>query len=97
MPLTKTSTKTGRDARFFEIIQGLEWRLDDSGGGRPPEAAEAHGGGGGGWPRWATHLIAFLVGGATCGVLLVAPAVWPVLAFAAIVGLIATAIRRRWD
>lgn len=94
MPLTRNR----QDAAFWEVVKDLHWRLDDGSGGPPPPGGPEFykGGGGGAWPRWATHLIAFLLGGLTWGALLVAPPMLPLVALVAIVGLAAVAIRRRW-
>ena len=83
---------------FWEIVGELKWRLDDgSGGGLPPLEPEFdHGGGGGLWPAWATHLIAFLLGGLVWGAVLVAPPMVPLLALMVLVGFVAFAYRRRW-
>ncbi len=91
--------KTRQDQAFWEIVDGLQWKLDDGGGGRPPpqEPEFDHGGGGGGaWPVWATHVIAFLLGGLTWGILLVAPPILPVVALVGLVALVWTGARRRW-
>lgn len=93
MPLTRTK----QDTAFWQIVKDLEWRLDDGGDPPPPADLEGSGGGGGGsWPRWATHLIAFLLGGIVWGTLLYAPPAFPPVVLAGLVGLIAVAIRRRW-
>lgn len=91
-------TRTRRDSAFFEIVKDLHWRLDDGNGGPPPPSKPEfyRGGGGGAWPRWATHLIAFLLGGLTWGALLLSPPLLPVIALVAVVGLTALAARRRW-
>jgi len=87
-----------QDEQFWQVVQNLRWKLDDgSTGGFPPHEPEFdHGGGGGGWPRWATHVVAFLLGGIIWGVLLVAPPLMPLFALAAVIGLTAFATRRRW-
>ncbi len=87
-----------QDEQFWQVVQDLRWKLDDgSGGGLPPQEPEFdHGGGGGGWPRWATHIVAFLLGGIIWGVLLVAPPLMPMVALAAVIGFCAYAARRRW-
>lgn len=92
------STRTRQDAAFWEITKDLTWRLDDSGGGHPPiEGDEFYkGGGGGAWPKWATHLIAFLLGGLTWGTLLIAPPALPVVALGTLLVFVAVAVRRRW-
>lgn len=94
MPLTRSQ----QDVRFWQVVRGLEWRLDDGSGGPPPPTDPGfdRGGGGGAWPTWATHVIAFLLGGLTWGSLLLAPPLLPVLALAGLVGLVAVAVRRRW-
>lgn len=94
MPLTRTR----RDSAFFEIVKDLHWRLDDGSGGPPPpsEPEFDKGGGGGAWPKWATHMIAFLLGGLTWGALLIAPPLLPLVVLIGIVGLTALAVRRRW-
>ena len=91
-------TRTRRDTEFFEIVKNLHWRLDDGSGGPPPpsEPEFYKGDGGGAWPKWATHMIAFLLGGVTWGVLLVAPPLLPLVALIGIVALAALAVRRRW-
>jgi hypothetical protein len=91
--------RTRRDEAFWEVVSDLHWKLDDgSGGGShpPPEDEFDHGGGGGVWPKWATHLIAFLLGGLTWGTLLLAPPLLPVVVLIALVGFITFAVRRRW-
>jgi xanthosine utilization system XapX-like protein len=45
---------------------------------------------------WATHLIAFLLGGLTWGTLLIAPPAAPVVALIGLIGFVAIAVRRRW-
>jgi len=91
-------TRTRRDTAFWEIVKDMHWRLDDGSGGPPPPAKpEFHkGGGGGAWPKWATHMIAFLLGGLVWGSLLLAPPMLPLLVLVGVVGLAATAARRRW-
>jgi hypothetical protein len=92
-------TRTRRDEAFWEVVQDLHWKLDDgSGGGShpPPEDEFDHGGGGSVWPKWATHLIAFLLGGLTWGVLLIAPPLLPVVVLIALVAFTTFAVRRRW-
>ena len=76
----------------------MQWRLDDGGrGGKPPQEPEFdHGGGGSVWPRWATHVIAFMLGGLTWGALLIAPPLVPVVMLAGLVTFVAIASRRRW-
>ncbi|HYZ92042.1 MAG TPA: hypothetical protein VFA34_06555 [Actinomycetota bacterium] len=93
MPLTQTK----QDVQFWQIVKNLRWRLDDGGSGPPVSGGGGSGGGGGGaWPRWATHLIAFLLGGVVWGTLLFAPPAFPPVVLAGLVCLIAVAIRRRW-
>ena len=93
MPLTRDK----QDTEFWSIVKDLRWHLDDGNGGPPPAQDDGPGGGGGGsWPRWATHLIAFLLGGVVWGTLLFAPPAFPPVALAGLVCLIAVAIRRRW-
>jgi hypothetical protein len=91
-------TRTRRDEAFWEVVQDLNWRLDDGSGGPPPPSQDEfdHGGGGGVWPKWATHLIAFLLGGLTWGILLMAPPLLPVVVLIALVGFVALAVRHRW-
>jgi hypothetical protein len=96
-----TRLRTKRDKQFWDIVEDLHWRLDDgSGDGPPSEPDRGTGGGGGGgkgaWPRWASHLIAFLFGGITWGALLIAPPVAPVVALVGLVTFVAVAVRRRW-
>jgi hypothetical protein len=93
-----TRTRTRRDAAFWQIVKDLHWRLDDGSAGPPPPAKPEFykGGGGSAWPRWATHVIAFLLGGLTWGSLLLAPPLLPLLALIGVVGLVALAARRRW-
>ena len=93
-----TLTRTRHDKAFFDIVKDLHWRLDDGSGGPPPPAKPEFykGGGGGAWPKWATHLIAFLLGGITWGSLVLAPPVLPVLALVGLIGLVGFAVRRRW-
>jgi len=77
----------------------MEWKLDDGrGGGEPPEEAEFdHSGGGGGvWPIWATHVIAFMLGGLAWGALLLSPPLLPIVALATLIAFVAFAYRRRW-
>lgn len=92
------ATRTRGDTQFWEVVQGLHWRLDDGSGGPPPPAKPEfdHGGNGGVWPKWATHVIAFLLGGMTWGSLLLAPPLLPVLALTVLVAFVAVAVRRRW-
>jgi hypothetical protein len=80
------------------VVENLQWRLDDgSGGSLPPSEPEFdHGGGGSVWPRWATHVIAFLLGGMTWGSLLIAPPLVPVVALIGLVGAVGLAAKRRW-
>ena len=94
MPLTRTR----RDAAFWEVVQDMHWRLDDGSGGPPPPASPEFdkGGGGSAWPAWATHLIAFLLGGLTWGTLLIAPPAAPVVALIGLIGFVTVAVRRRW-
>lgn len=94
MPLTRTR----RDTAFWEIVKDLHWRLDDGSGGSPPPGKPefSKGGGGGAWPRWATHVIAFLLGGLTWGALLVAPPMLPLVALLGLVAVVGFAARRRW-
>jgi hypothetical protein len=91
-------TRTRRDAAFWEIVEDLHWRLDDGSGGPPPPAKPKFdkGGGGGAWPVWATHLIAFLLGGITWGTLVIAPPMAPIVALVGLLGFVAFAVRRRW-
>ncbi len=91
-------TRTRQDEKFFSIVQDLHWRLDDGSGGPPPpsEPEFDHGGGGGVWPRWATHVIAFLLGGLTWGSLLLAPPLLPVVALIGVVSFVGLAARKRW-
>ncbi len=90
-------TRTRQYTEFWQIVKDLEWKLDDGGSGPPlADAGGLGGGGSGAWPRWATHLIAFLLGGVAWGTLLFAPPAFPPVVLAGLVGLIATAIRRRW-
>ena len=91
-------TRTRRDTEFFEIVKNLHWRLDDGSGGPPPPGKPefSKGGGGGAWPKWATHVIAFLLGGLTWGALLVAPPMLPLVALLGLVVLVGFAARRRW-
>jgi hypothetical protein len=93
-----TLTRTRRDVQFWQIVQDLHWRLDDGSGGPPPPSKPEfdHGGGGGVWPKWATHVIAFLLGGLTWGSLLVAPPLLPVLALMTLLVFVGIAVRRRW-
>ncbi len=96
MGFSRSSTK--KDP-FWQVVGDLEWRLDDGkSGGTPPEEPEFdHSGGGGStWPRWATHVIAFLLGGLTWGALLLAPMFLPVIALGVVIGLVTVAYRRRW-
>ncbi len=92
------ATRTRQDEKFYSIVKDLHWRLDDGSGGTPPPAEPEfdHGGGGGVWPRWATHVIAFLLGGLTWGSLLLAPPLLPVVALIGVVGLVGLAARKRW-
>ena len=87
-----------QDEQFWQVVQHLRWKLDDgSTGGYPPQEPEFdHGGSGGRWPRWATHIVAFLLGGVIWGALLLAPPVLPMLAAALVVGFTVFAVRRRW-
>lgn len=91
-------TRSREDQKFWSVVQDLHWRLDDGSGGSPPPAEDEfdHGGGGGAWPTWATHLIAFLLGGLTWGTLLLAPVAFPVAALIALVVFVTFAVRRRW-
>ena len=91
-------TRSRQDEKFFSIVQDLHWRLDDGSGGPPPpsEPEFDHGGGGGVWPRWATHVIAFLLGGLTWGSLLLAPPMLPVVALIGLVSFVGLAWRKRW-
>ena len=93
-------SRTKKQDPFWDIVGEMEWKLDDGRGGtRPPDEPEFDHSGGGGrsvWPRWATHVIAFLLGGLTFGALLVAPPFVPVVALGALIGVIAVAYRRRW-
>jgi hypothetical protein len=79
--------------------------LDDGGGVLPPDGTEFdHGGGGGSgrgpsagvWPRWSTHVIAFLLGGMAWGCLIVAPPMWSVAALVGVVAVVGMAAKRRW-
>lgn len=90
--------RSRRDAEFFSIVQDLHWRLDDGSGGSPPPAKPEFdkGPGGSAWPAWATHLIAFLLGGITWGTLVVSPAVTPIFAGIGLVGFVVMAVKRRW-
>jgi hypothetical protein len=91
--------RTRQDHAFWLIVKDLHWKLDDgSGGGTPPDEPDFdHSGGGGGvWPKWATHVIAFLLGGLTWGALLVAPPLVPLMVLLVIVTVVAFAARRRW-
>jgi hypothetical protein len=93
---SRTATKQDQ---FWQVVGDLEWKLDDGkGGGHPPDEPEFdHSGGGGGvWPRWATHVIAFLLGGLTWGSLLLAPIFLPVIALGAVIAFVAVAFKRRW-
>ena len=65
--VTERGARQHQDQAFWHIVQDLHWRLDDGSGGPPPpgESEFDHGGGGGVWPVWATHVIAFLLGGLT--------------------------------
>jgi len=92
-------TRSQQDQAFWEVVRDLHWRLDDgSRGGAPPSEDEfSHGGGRGAWPTWATHVVAFLLGGLAWGALLFAPPLMPVAAIVAIVTFVTFAVRRRWS
>jgi hypothetical protein len=92
------ATRTRQDQAFWHIVKDLHWRLDDGSGGPPPpsEPEFDHGGGGGVWPKWATHVIAFLLGGLTWGSLLLAPPLLPVVALIGVVTFVGFAAKRRW-
>ena len=92
------TTRTRQDQAFWHIVKDLHWRLDDGSGGPPPpeEPEFDHGGGGGVWPKWATHMIAFLLGGLTWGSLLLAPPMLPVVALIGVVAFVGFAAKRRW-
>jgi len=94
----RESPKAARDTRFWDIVGELHWVLDDGDGGSPPAHDRGYGDrpGRGAWPMWATHLIAFLLGGVTWGALLLAPPIAPVLVLAGIIGFVAVAVVRRW-
>jgi len=92
------ATRTRQDQQFWHIVKDLHWKLDDGSGGPPPPGEQEfdHGGGGGVWPTWATHMIAFLLGGLTWGSLLLAPPALPVIALISVVAFVGFAARRRW-
>ncbi len=83
---------------FWEIVGDLRFRLDDGRRGDiPPHEPEFdHGGETSVTPVWATHVIAFVLGGLVWGALLVAPPALAVLALAGLVTFVAVAYRRRW-
>jgi len=84
------SLRESERRRFHEIV-------DHGWGGEPPELPEFdHGGGGGHFPTWATGVVAFLLGGVTFCALIFTPMFVPVLALAAVVALVAVAVRKRW-
>jgi len=93
-------SRTKKQDPFWDIVGEMEWKLDDGRGGtnQPDEPEFDHSGGRGKsvWPQWATHMIAFLLGGLAWGALLIAPPVAPFIALGALVGVIAVAYRRRW-
>jgi hypothetical protein len=84
-----------QDQQFWHIVKDLRWKLEDGNhGNRPPDEPEfGYGGGRGGHVSpWASHAIAFLLGGIAFGAALVSPA----LALATVLtGLIGCALFRQ--
>ena len=89
--------RANKQDTFWQIVGDMQWKLDDgSRGPTPPEEPEFdHSGGGGGVSRWATHVIAFLLGGVTCAILVMAPHLIPELAIGAFAGLVTYTYLRR--
>lgn len=91
--------RTKKQDTFWQIVGEMEWKLDDGRGGNPPpdEPEFDHSGGGGSvWPKWATHVIAFMLGGLTWGALLLAPPLLPAVALCGLIAFVAWAYRHRW-
>jgi hypothetical protein len=69
-----------QDQQFWHIVKDLRWKLDDNNRGLPPAEPEfGYGGGRRLLHVWASHLAALILGAITFGLLLVAPAVVPIV------------------
>lgn len=84
-----TMTQQEVDRRWQEI-------LSDGGSNFPPQDKEYGDGNGGRFPKWATHMIAFLMGSITISVLLFTPIFFPAIMLVGVAGLAWVAVKKRW-
>jgi hypothetical protein len=77
-------------------VKDLRWKLDDANGGFPPHEPEfGYGPSRSTVPAWATHIVAFLVGGIAFGLSLVAWVFLPMIAVAGFAGYATLSWRKR--
>jgi hypothetical protein len=69
-----------QDQQFWHIVKDLRWKLEDNDRGLPPGEPEfGYGGGRRLLHVWVSHVATFILGAITFGLLLVAPAVVPIV------------------
>jgi hypothetical protein len=87
-----------QDQQFWHIVKDLRWKLEDNANGMFPSGEPEFGYGvrnRSGLPRWASHVVAFLLGGLTFALALVHPVLVPIMLGSASAGVTLLHWRKR--